>query len=108
MDIIGEDIYPGTQVYTSQSGKFAEAAETSGTAKLVALTENGCVPDPDLLFRDNARWLLWSTWSGEFIVNNFGQLSETYTEADMLKKAYGSEYVLTLDELPDLRNYPIQ
>ena len=108
VDIIGEDIYPGTQVYTSQSGKFAEAAETSGTAKLVALTENGCVPDPDLLFRDNARWLLWSTWSGEFIVNNFGQLSETYTEADMLKKAYGSEYVLTLDELPDLRNYPIQ
>lgn len=34
-------------------------------------------------------------------------LSEQYTEAFMLKKAYDSELVITLDELPDLKNYPL-
>ena len=29
--------------------------------------------------------------------------SEQYTEKDMLKKAYDSDIVLTLDELPDLK-----
>ena len=28
--------------------------------------------------------------------------SEAYTEADILRKTYHSEYVITLDELPDL------
>ena len=30
-----------------------------------------------------------------------GQFSEEYTEAEVLKKDYQSEYVITLDELPD-------
>lgn len=34
--------------------------------------------------------------------------SEQYTEKDMLKKAYDSDIVLTLDELPDLKEYPIK
>ena len=46
----------------------------------------------------------------EFVAKNTSiySYSEQYTEKDMLKKAYDSDIVLTLDELPDLKEYPIK
>ena len=35
------------------------------------------------------------------------QLSGEYTSLEMWNKIYNSERVLTLDELPDLKNYPL-
>lgn len=108
VDIMGEDIYPGERVYTSQVTKFNNALEYTNSKKIIALTENGCLFDPDLAFRDDARWAWFSTWSGEFVINSFGALSEKYTEEDMIKKVYSHEKVLTLNELPDLKKYPIE
>ena len=105
VDIIGWDIYPGEHEYGSFSSTFAKCADCFGENKLIALSENGCVMDPDLVWQDNARWVFWGTWSGEFAVNGAGQLSEQYTDAEMLKKAYSSEHTLTLSELPNLRTY---
>lgn len=106
VDIIGEDLYPGNRVYSSQSGKFREAVEYPQTSKIVAMTENGCLFDPDLAFRDQAPWAWFCTWSGEFVVQNgYHVLSEEYTEEYMVKKVYQHERVITLDELPDLKNY---
>jgi mannan endo-1,4-beta-mannosidase len=81
--------------------------EWNGTNKrIIALTENGCLFDPDLAFRDNAIWSYFCTWQGEFVVrNNTRTLSEQYTESEMVKKVYTSDKVITLDELPDLRTY---
>ena len=102
MDIISTDIYQGNNVYTSFSGSFAEAAACGN--KLVALSENGCVMDPDLVMRDNARWLFWGTWADPFTIQ-MGLINEEYTSKDMLTKAYNHDRTLTLDELPDLKNY---
>lgn len=110
VDIVGEDIYPGEKVYTSQMTKYLEVASYSTERKMVYLTENGCIPDPDLLVRDGAMWGMWGTWSGEFVRKTVGiraQLSEQYTEEYMMKKAYEHEAVITLDEMPDLKTYPI-
>lgn len=108
VDIVAWDIYAGNHVYTSQSGQFADLAQNYGSEnKLIALTENGCVPDPDNTFRDNARWLFWGTWSDPFTLKLGVVLNDEYTETDMLIKAYNHERVLTLDELPDLKNYPL-
>ena len=55
-------------------------------------------------------WGMWATWSGEFVRKTVGiraQLSEQYTEEYMMKKAYDHEAVITLDEMPDLKTYPI-
>lgn len=108
VDIVGWDIYPGQHEYGSYSSTFEKCAECSGENKLIALSENGCVMDPDMVYNDNARWLLWGTWSGEFCVGESGGYTEFYTEKYMLKKAYESEYTLTLDELPNLRKYPLE
>ena len=107
VDIVSYDIYAGNHVYTSFSGTFAECVESSSERKLVALSENGCVMDPDNVMRDNARWLFWGTWSDPFTLKLGVMLNEEYTEKDLLIKAYNHERTLTLDELPDLKNYPL-
>lgn len=101
VDIIGEDIYPGQRVYSPQMAKFRQAISYSGSNKIVALTENGCIFDIDQAVQANTMWLWFCTWGGEFAVNGT-QYSEKYTESKILKKAYDSEYVITLDELPKL------
>ena len=110
VDIVGEDIYPGEKVYTSQIGKFMEVHDYADSNKMVVLSENGCLFDPDLAIRDGAMWGYFGTWGGEFVTDS-GALniySEQYTEEDMLKKVYAHENVIVLDELPDLKNYPIR
>ncbi len=109
VDIIGEDIYPGEHVYTSQAARFLKALSYTEGRKLIALTENGCIPDPDLLRRDGVMWAWWCTWSGEFVLETpgFNAYGERYTEQSMLKKAYRHEAVITRKKLPDLRTYPL-
>lgn len=110
VDIIGEDIYPGERIYGSQVNKYLEAVNYTPNTKMTVLSENGCVPDPELIKRDGAMWGFFCTWGGEFVVKDTSTytLSEQYTEEAMLKKAYDSELVITLDELPDLKSYPIR
>lgn len=110
VDMVGVDIYPGEQVYSSQVNSFLEAVDYSNGNKMVVLSENGCIFDPDLAVRDGAMWGFWCTWGGEFVTVSSGinRLSEQYTEEEMLVKAYESEYVITLDELPDLTAYEIK
>lgn len=101
VDIIGEDIYAEKHAYGAQNSKFIEALGYSEANKIIALTENGVLFDIDQVVNTNARWAWFDTWSGEFVMKG-GQYSEAYTEADILRKTYNSEYVITLDELPDL------
>ena len=101
VDIIGEDIYAEKHAYGAQNSKFIEALGYSEANKIIALTENGVLFDIDQVVNTNARWAWFDTWSGEFVVQG-GKYSEAYTEADILRKTYHSEYVITLDELPDL------
>ena len=108
VDINGWDIYAGNHVDSSQSGRFDDMATNYGTkTKLIALTENGCVMDPDKVFNDNARWLFWGTWSDPFTMKLGVVINDEYTTVELLTKAYNHERVLTLDELPDIQNYPL-
>ena len=99
VEIIGEDIYAGERSYGAQNAKFSELLEYSGTNKMIALTENGTVFDIDNVVAANSRWAWFGTWCGDFVVSG-GHYSETFTEKEIMKKTYNSEYVITLDELP--------
>ena len=101
VDIIGEDIYPGTRDYSAQSSKYLEATDYSPNGKIVALTENGCLFDLDKAFEANTAWSYFGTWSGEFCISS----SEKYTEKSMWQKVYNSDYAVTLSSLPDLKSY---
>ena len=107
MDIVGTDIYPGQRVYTSQYPKYIENVEIPTERKIVTLSENGCLVDPELAVRDNAMWSYFGTWSGEFVVEDSTLIvyDDTYTDKEMLKKVYNHENVITRDELPVLSEY---
>ena len=109
VDIIGWDIYPGEHVYTPQTDTFLKAAACSNEHKMVVLSENGCLFDPDLAFRDGATWGFFCTWEGEFVLKaeGYNRYGEKYTEEYMLKKVYEDERIISRDEIPDLTNYPI-
>ncbi|MCR5154887.1 MAG: glycoside hydrolase family 26 protein, partial [Lachnospiraceae bacterium] len=108
VDICGIDIYPGERVYESQIAKYLEVKGWSTEKKMVYLTECGCIFDPELAARDGAMWGSFVVWQGEFVrKGSTNKISEQYTESYMMQKAYSHEKVLTLDELPDLKTYPI-
>ncbi|MBE6847325.1 MAG: beta-mannosidase [Ruminococcus sp.] len=103
VDIIGEDIYADAHQYGAHTAKFTELLTYSQTNKIIALTENGVVFDIDKMIATNAKWAWFNTWCGSFVTEN-GTYSESHTSKEILSKAYASEYVITLDELPDLYN----
>ena len=105
VDLIGTDIYPGERVYDSQSASFLPLTRIPGERKMVVLSENGCIPDPEQVFRDGTVWGYWCTWGGEFVLGNtkFNKPSEKYTETEILRKAYSDERVVTRKDLPDFR-----
>ncbi|WP_224723035.1 glycosyl hydrolase [Paenibacillus vietnamensis] len=112
VDIIGEDIYPPKKNYDSQYERFQAALSYTGRKKIVALTENGPLPDPDLMLADGALWSWSCTWYGDFVYVTDDEGNRTYsgeyTEREQLIKFYRHPFTLTKDELPDLKNYPIR
>ncbi len=107
VDIVGYDCYPAEKDSSSQKEYYEFLAECSPSgSKIIAETENGSMFDPDAAFNEGTRWSYFATWNGEFAIKD-KQLSEQYTTFDMWDKIYASERVLTLDELPDLKSWPI-
>ena len=94
------DTSPQTEIWEMMRGVTKEN-------KIIALTENGVVPDPEQLYSTTTRWAWFATWNGEFAVNMTELGVSDYTPEEKLVKFYNSERVLTLDELPDLKSYPI-
>ncbi len=100
VDIVGEDIYADAFDYSAQTTKFMSVLDYPDTPKLTALSENGVIMDPDICARDNVWWLWFNVWNGDFLFDSAFNTNQKYTSDEMLKKAYNSEYVITLDELP--------
>ncbi len=99
VDILGVDIYAGNGDFSSQILTFNKVKEDFNGKKLITLSENGPVPDPDLLVADQAGWSWFMTWWGDFVrdpdINPLSHWQNVMTH----------DYVITLDEMPDLRNY---
>lgn len=109
VDIIAEDVYTEPYDYESQYNLFYQATGYTRAHKLIGLAENGVIPDPDLMYADNARWLFFITWSDLFVVNQRNQrISDEYNELSHFISVYDSEKIVTLDELPDLTAYPTE
>jgi Beta-mannanase len=102
VDILGEDIYIPPRQYSTYAAKFADLTEYSAEPKVIALTENGVLPDMDACAENGVLWSWFCTWKREYVFKD-GEYSPEYTDIDMLKKTYHHEFVLTLDELAELR-----
>ena len=97
MDIISTDIYLPEGSHDVSAAAFRQANDLVRGRKLVALAENGPIPNPDQLAVHGAYWSYFGTW------NSYAQ--EPYNSDAFLQDVYDHEYVITLDELPELASF---
>lgn len=98
VDIIGRDIYKQGD-HGSQLSEYIAMNTLYKGNKLLSISECGSFPDPDNLLNEGAAWSYFMPWYGDFVK------SPTHNPITLWKKAFDHPYVLTLDEMPDLRTY---
>jgi len=110
VDIIGEDIYAKVDSvsgpdYSSQLKRFERAKIPLKSNKIIALTENGIIPNVDEMLKDKALWSWFCTWNdGPNLQNPKNFFSGTWWNSHEHKKTvFHHKNVLTLDNLN--RNY---
>ena len=104
VDIVGYDKYnamDGQPNLSSIASTFYSLVQGTDGQKMVAMTENDSIPSLDNLVNDRAAWLYFCPWYMNYLT------SEQNNPVDNLIEIYNSEYCITLDELPDLKTYPM-
>jgi mannan endo-1,4-beta-mannosidase len=96
VDIIGADIYLPAGNYGSSFITFDNMAALYAGKKIITLSENGPIPDPENLFNEVAAWSWFCTWSGDFILDGKMNIPEH------INAVYNHEYVITLDEIDNI------
>ncbi|GGM94012.1 glycoside hydrolase [Lentzea pudingi] len=95
VDVGGADTYAGNGNYDPLKPMYDSVRNIVGGTIPIALHENGPIPDPDRLQSSGARWVLFGTWHGNHLTQS--------NSVSHLQKVYGHSYVITRDELPNLR-----
>lgn len=104
VDIIGYDKYnavDGQPNLSSISSTFYSLVQSTKGQKMVAMSENDSIPSLENLVNDKAAWLYFCPWYMNYLT------SEQNNPVENLVEIYQSDYCITLDELPDLKSYPI-
>jgi len=98
VDIIGQDHYPMDGNHGTAKDVFDELTAFSRGQKLIALGENGPIPDVNRLVSEKAGWLFFTTWSGPMLTEK--------NSPEQLCEWFNNPYMLNLGGLPDLGHYP--
>lgn len=100
VDIISDDVYPGKHEYKTSEDRLSIVRSSTERPKLVAMSENGTLPDIDAIAEEKIPWSWFCTWNGEFTVDKTNKYSGKYTAQDVLERYYENSYVITRDQLP--------
>ena len=90
VDIIGYDSYPDPPSYITQKTMFDQLFAMVQGQKLVTMSENGPIPDPDACIADDARWSYFSSW---------GDLVASQNDTPHIVSVFANANVITLDEV---------
>ena len=96
VDIISRDMYPPAHQHTAQMEKLTALQTITAQPKIALIGETGTIPSAAALAAEQAGWVSYMTWCGEFC------LSENYTTNDELRAMYDHPWAVTLDRLPEL------
>ena len=95
VDIVAVDIYDPLINHNSGANYFNKIVSDVGTNKIIALSENGAIPDIDSVAEDKTYWSYWMTWSQTWSGNFLDK-----TPTDMWKKNLDNERIIALDDMP--------
>jgi mannan endo-1,4-beta-mannosidase len=100
VDIVGYDYYASSGDFGSMKIYYdrTKSMIDDGFSRIIALTENGIIPDPDNCIRDGAIWSWFMVWNGLLNANG----------TEHLNHVYHHQRVITLDKLPDLTSYRLK
>ncbi|VXD11561.1 glycosyl hydrolase [Marinoscillum sp. 108] len=94
VDIAGADTYDNTT--DAHLTMFNDVLESVGGNNYpVTFHETGNPPDPEDCIRTGAMWSWWMIWHTDWL---------TGVDENYLRNTYQSHLVITLDELPDIKN----
>lgn len=107
VDVISQDVYDDSdnKTYGSQMATYVALQKMSSEKKIIAMSENSFIPDPDKIALDGAWWAWFLVWNdghagaGIDDRNNFWT-GEYYNTNAHKKKVYNHGAVVTLDKLP--------
>lgn len=88
VDIVGMDSYPGQNNYSTQKNVFDRYFELVDGEKIIAMTENGAIPDPDDCLDLDAPWSFFMSW---------GDMVASRNETSHLIKVFSNPRVITLE-----------
>ena len=97
VDIVGRDLYPDKNIHDSQLAEFNKVKAIVGDKKMIALSECGGIPDPNLMFEKGDTWLWFMPWYGDFTRDD-NQNGPAYWQNIM-----NNAYVITRDKMPNLK-----
>ena len=89
-DVVGADSYEVSQ-NGAEGRLFNPVYGVVGDSKPIAMHETGLIPNTDQL--QSVPWTWFLTWHSEYLERNWDE---------RLYEVYNSDYVITLDELPDI------
>ena len=99
-DVLSIDIYNSANDHSSNASAFDKFKNASNATKILALSENGPIPDVNNMHTDEAVWSWWmpwySTWSGTWP----GQTKDAVWKSNM-----DDERVLSLEDMPGWDKY---
>lgn len=104
VDMVGYDKYnakDGLPNGSAITSTFYNLVKSTGGKKLVTMSENDTIPQVSNLINEKAAWLYFCPWYGWYLTG------EQNNPVSWLTEIYKSEYCITLDELPDLKTYPV-
>jgi hypothetical protein len=101
-DVISLDIYEAWDYTTKYTKAYAELTTNYGTDKILAVSENGSIPDMSAMKAGNTVWSWWmpwyQTWDGKFL----DQTVEAVWKANM-----ESPCTIDLESMPGWDKYTI-
>ena len=99
-DVISVDIYNSANDHSSNSSAFDSFKDKWGTSKILALSENGPIPDVNNMHTDQAVWSWWmpwySSWSGPWP----GQTANSIWKSNM-----EDDRIITFEDMPGWDKY---
>ena len=101
-DIISLDIYEAYDYSTKFLSAHKELVANFGTDKILAVSENGPIPDLSVMADANARWSWWMPWYQTWNGNSLNQTVNAVWLANV-----ESPCTITLDKMPGWNNYTI-
>jgi len=97
VDVLGMDIYPGTNQHESQYISFNKVREFTGGKKIITLSECGSVPDPTLMLQYGDTWSWFMPWNGDYTE------SDSHNGTTWWNKLFSYDFVVTRDKMPSLK-----